>query len=160
MTYIAPKEPLTKRCFSPDTAPPDELLGKAKKAFWSRLWNIILMAAIIMVLAYFVLMFGYAIHDAITEYNAMVNSAPNKSGATVNTLFDRANDNEVYKAQLAPGESATSDYAQYKAYMENVKQTYSEYNKTIKDHTINVMGKEPQDIVDERIMLREYDNYA
>lgn len=136
----------------------DEVVSNAEAAFWGRFYNIMLMALIMLILGFFGYIFGKAIADAVSDYNENAVNKPKTSGMSINTQFDPSNDNEVYVPPASAAQN-TSDYAQYKKYMAAVKERYKNYNKNIAAHATEVMGKDPQDIIDERIMLREHDNY-
>lgn len=137
----------------------DSLIDAAEKAFWGRFWNIMLMALIMAVLGFFGFMFGQAIHNSVTEYREMAAAAPKRSGAPLNAQFDARHDDEQYADPADALTQNASDYQQYQKYMSDVKQRYAEYNRAAAQYAAQVEGKEVQDVIDERIMQPEYDDY-
>jgi len=67
---------------------------------------------------------------------------------------DLAKDNEFADESAPPPE-----YSAIRSKMENIKKVYGAYNREMSAHTRNVLNRDPDDLMDERILNRDRDDY-
>jgi predicted PurR-regulated permease PerM len=136
-----------------------QLIRKVDKIIKAK-WYIILICAI--VLGFFLwLLYTSAseIYVSIREY--LKNKKQEKqdiADATVgNPLLssgqDTSNDDEVYKVEVKDEPDYSIDNEKIKANIKKQLSAYDKYNKLLQDN------KKTEDIVDEKIIAKEYDNY-
>lgn len=135
----------------------DPRIKEANTAMHSRLRMLGIFAIFVILLIYFIIAFAMAIYDSIANYYALTKN--NDAKTTMNGRAAIASsdfDNEQYGDQN--GEELVDEYNEFKRNMAKVKEIYSDYNQKVTEYHKS-LEKEPTDIIDEKLMLREFDEY-
>ncbi len=111
------------------------------------------------IIVYFIIAFAMSISDAIGNYRMMAKRSDEaKTRMSGNMVISNAEyDNEEYGEGQNDG--LVDEYNEFKRNMARVKQVYADYNTKVAAYQRG-LDKEPTDIIDEKLMLREHDEYA
>lgn len=90
---------------------------------------------------------------------ASAGAASNSSGQGGATVL--YGDDEVWGSDLAAADPplSSNDAARMKAAMGRLKVRYGAFNTAMTDFDVNTMGRQPTDLMDERIISSRYDDY-
>lgn len=136
----------------------DPRLERAKLAMFDRfkMLGVFVLFAIIIVI--FAAMFIGNIVTSIATYNSMVKrNGDTKTGLSGSAAISNPDyDSEVYDDDKDI--KLVDEYNEFKKNMARIKQLYSDYNSKVTAYQRS-MNQEPTDVIDEKIMLRQHDNY-
>lgn len=135
----------------------DPRIKEANTAMYGRLRMLGIFALFVILLIYFIIAFAMTIYDSITNYYALTKD--NDAKTTMNGRAAIASsdfDNEQYGD--ANGDELVDEYNEFKRSMAKVKEVYADYNQKVAAYQKS-LDKEPTDVIDEKLMLREFDDY-
>lgn len=136
----------------------DPWIREAKTAFFGRIRTLGIFVIIAILIITFATKFAFDIYSSISTYRYMTNqmALPTSMSSGTATIASASYDNEEYANEN--DEILFDEYNQFKRNMANVKQLYAEYNSKVTEYQKSI-NQEPTDVIDERLMLREHDNY-
>lgn len=75
--------------------------------------------------------------------------------------FNTNSDNYTYKSSSSSGNASNNidEHAAIESKIAAIKNRYHSYNKEIGSYTRNVLGRNPDDLINEQILAREFDDY-
>jgi len=96
--------------------------------------------------------------DSVALYNMTKNKQDGfqQSMNTRVVISNKEFDNENYDKN--DDIDLVDEYKEYNRNMSSIKQTYSEFNKKVTEYQ-RAMNRDVTDKIDEKMMLREHDNY-
>jgi len=96
--------------------------------------------------------------DSVALYNMTKNKKDGfqQSMNTRVVISNKEFDNENYDKN--DDIDLVDEYKEYNRNMSSIKQTYSEFNKKVTEYQ-RAMNRDVTDKIDEKMMLREHDNY-
>jgi len=101
--------------------------------------------------------FIMTIYDSINNFYAMTKSSETKINTNGRAaIASQEFDNEEYD-ELG-NEELVDEYNEFKRSMAKVKEIYADYNQKVTAYQKS-LEKEPTDVIDEKLMLREHDDY-
>lgn len=132
------------------------LIEKARLALTGRLRMLFLFFLFAGILIYFIVIFVTTIQSSISDYNRMSDNQTYALSGNA-TFVSSSYDNEEYSNDT--GEVQIDEYNEFKKSMASIKQIYSDYNEKVATYQRG-LNKEPTDIIDEKMLLRDNDNYT
>jgi len=147
-----------KKLFSQSKFVTDPRIISARKAMTKRFRLIGILGIFIIILLYFIIHFITSIMDSVALYNMTKNKKDGfqQSMNTRVVISNKEFDNENYDKN--DDIDLVDEYKEYNRNMSSIKQTYSEFNKKVTEYQ-RAMNRDVTDKIDEKMMLREHDNY-
>ena len=135
----------------------DPRITEAYTAMYGRLRMLGIFAIFVLILIYFIIIFITTIYDSIAHYYSMTDqkndyTSMNGRAAISLSIYD----NEEYDEM--GDEEIVNEYNEYKRSMAKIKTIYADYNEKVSVYQRS-LDKEPTDVIDEKLMLKEFDNY-
>ena len=147
-----------KKLFAQSKFVTDPRIVAARQAIKKRFRMIGIFAILVIIIIYFITTFISSIMGAVSTYN-MTKGKQEAFQPKMNTrvvISNKEFDNEKYKRD---GEiELVDEYKEFNRNMLSIKQTYSDFNQKVTQYQ-RALNKEVTDKVDEKMMLREHDNY-
>jgi len=122
----------------------------------------ILFAALVFVAATVIVIvtIGYMIYETVTSYYRFMVRKQDRD--VTNAREDRLDD-EVYSSRDERDKYERSkerdEYSSIRSRLARLKMLYKGYNKEMTSYAVNVLDREPDDLMDERILDRDQDDY-
>ena len=122
----------------------------------------ILFAAVVFIAATLIVIvtIGYMIHETVTNYYRFM---VRKHDRDVMNVRENGMDDEVYVSRDERDKyernKQRDEYSAIRSGLARLKMLYKGYNKEMTSYAINVLDRKPDDLIDERILDRDQDDY-